>query len=50
MKYAVEMHSDATICIPNFMTIGSAFKRLIRGRHRQNGYYISLYFHFFLSK
>jgi hypothetical protein len=49
MKYAVEMHSDAKICISSFIVIGSAFQKLIRGRHRQNGYYIRLLSFFFFQ-
>jgi hypothetical protein len=31
MKYAVEMGSGATICMPSFMKIGSGIQKLMRG-------------------
>jgi hypothetical protein len=35
MKYVVEMGSVATICVPNFMKIGSGIEKLIgRWVHR----------------
>jgi hypothetical protein len=46
MKYAVEMGSDAIICVPNLIQIGSGIQKLIQGgihRHtRQHGDRISL--------
>jgi hypothetical protein len=45
MKYAVEMGSGAMIYIPNFIKIGSAIQKFIRGEtqtHRQHGDLISL--------
>jgi hypothetical protein len=34
MKYAVEVGSDAMICLPSFIKIGSATQKLIEGIHR----------------
>jgi hypothetical protein len=36
MKYAVEMGSDAMICIPSFINIGSGIQKLIRGDSQTN--------------
>jgi hypothetical protein len=40
MKYAVEMDSGVTICIPSFIKIVSGIQKL--RRHRQHGDLISL--------
>jgi hypothetical protein len=43
MKYTVEVGSGAMICIPNYVNIGSAIQKLIRGGiHRQHGDRISV--------
>jgi hypothetical protein len=47
MKYAIEMGSDAMICIPSFREIGSGIQKLIGGgeqTHRQHGSLISIIF------
>jgi hypothetical protein len=63
MKYTVEMSSDAMICIPRFIKIGSGIHKLIVGYtdaqirrhtdtqiHRQHGERISLPLFFFQNK
>jgi hypothetical protein len=45
MKYAVEMGSNAMICVPAFIEIGSGIQKLIERdslTHKQNGDRISL--------
>jgi hypothetical protein len=42
MKHAVEIGSDAMVCIPSFIKIAAAIKKLIGGIHRQRAGRISL--------
>jgi hypothetical protein len=53
MKHTVEMDSDAMICMPNLIKIGSGIQKLIRGdsqTHSQHGDRISLLTFFEIRK
>jgi hypothetical protein len=49
MKYAVEVGSDATIYVPNFIKIGSGIEKLI-GRGNAQTHISYAYFYFFQNK